>query len=571
LPRKINAENKWGEKMIKTQGETKKGISVNNLDKGQEKIVWRSAALRAVCAFLLLIAYGFPVQTWAQTCDVNVAPGVPDQTFDSIFTQNGPGTGLEPEGASGWTGGDSTYSVKLPNGDSAFFFSDSYIGESPALEGDGTVTTNSNGLRTRQPNCGPPLCDPPTVLYRAHNSIVVRDHVTGALRTLTGPKDVTGYATSYFTPLLSAVNNTFFWMGDSIVVQTDAAGTKKLWVFLLEFNNSYAFFGTSVAQLSLPDLKIESIKSITPPLGTSSPVYWGSSLWLEGEYGNQTLYIYGMQSNSATKRKLPVIARVNPGLGFDAASDSTNWTVWNGSDWTSGLANAVPIIGAANDPNNAADSISDEYSVTKVNTSSGTSYLLLGMDTTALYGLWKDVTLYTSCSPQGPFSAKKVIYSTPETNTNKVPGMTDSETMAGIFLVYNPHFHAQFSENNNMLISYNLNASRSVDLLYADTYRPRFFRAQISGNNPAPTLVSVSGKVLNNKNQGINKAIVSLAAADSGETRSVLTDSSGTYRFENVTTGKTYLMQATSRHSQFDSKTILIDGETNNVDFVARR
>lgn len=516
-----------------------------------------------------VLMFAVSMQITGQTCDVSVSPGVPDQTFDSIFTQNGPGTGLEPSGNAGWTGGDSTYSVELPNGDSAFFFSDSYIGESPALSGDGTVTTNVNGLRTKEANCGPPICDPPTSLYRAHNSIVVRDHITGALRTLTGAEDVTGYSSSYFTPLLSAVNNTFYWMGDSTVVQIDSTGTKKLWVFLLEFDNTYKFYGTSVAQLSLPDLKIESIKSITPLAGTASPIYWGASLWLEGDYGNQTLYIYGMQSNSGgTGRKLPVVARVNPALGFDTAADSSNWTAWNRNGWVSGLGNAVPIIGAAGDARNANDSISDEFSVTKINIGDASSYMLLGLDTTALFGNWKDVTLYTSCNPQGPFSAKKVIYSTPETNSKKVPGLTDAESLSGILFVYNPHFHPEFSDTNNMLISYNLNTSKSGDLLYADTYRPRFFRAQISA--VAPSFVSVGGRVVSQANRGINKASVTLSALEDGSAATtVYTDISGFYQFNNVQTGKTYQIKPLAKHYKFAPKMVSVSQQLNDVNFVA--
>jgi hypothetical protein len=523
--------------------------------------------LHFISSFLVLTAlvFGLWQRSAAQTCEVVVSPAVRDAEFDAIFTQNGPGQGLEPAGSAGWTGGDSTYSVGLPNGDTAFFFSDSYIGEYPAFEGDGTVTANANGLRTRQSNCGPPICDPPTVLYRAHNSVVVRDHVTGTLRTLTGPKDVAGYSTSYFSPLLGAVTNTFFWMGDSAVVQTDAAGTKKLWVFLLEFNNAWEFKGTSVAQLSLPGLQIESIKSITPALGTASPISWGAAAWLEGEYGNRILYIYGMFSDNTIGKKRPFLARVNPDLGFDSAADSTNWTVWNGSDWVAGLGNAAPLIGAAGDPNNANDSISDEFSVKKIQTNSGTSYVLLGMDTTAPFGLWKDITLYTSCSPQGPFSAKQIVYSTPETNSRKVPGMTDSESLAGGMFVYNPHLHPQFSSSNNILISYNSNASKSQDLLFADTYRPRFIRAQVNGLN---TTVTVGGKVMTQNGSGNQKTGVTMTSPD-GTTKTVSTDEAGNYRFEGVFIGKTYTFQAFSKHEQFAPKTVKVLSAINDLDFSA--
>src|SRR6266496_2938912 len=172
--------------------------------------------LASVTLAIFLFLISLSSSAGAQTCDVVTSAGAPDAEFDGIFTQNGPGAANEPAGAAGWTGAYSTYSIELPNGDTAFFFSDSYIGEYPALTGDGTVMANANGLRTRQPNCNPPLCDPPTALYHSHNSIIVRSAVTGQLTTLTGPRDSNGYSTSFFNPALAAITNHFYWMGDSV-------------------------------------------------------------------------------------------------------------------------------------------------------------------------------------------------------------------------------------------------------------------------------------------------------------------------------------------------------------------
>ena len=96
----------------------------------------REVSLGLVMTSLLMVA-GTNV-TLAQTCSLDVRAGTSNSQFDSIFTQDGPGLGLEPAGRPGWTGADSTYSILLPNGDTAFFFSDSYVGESPTLAGDGT-------------------------------------------------------------------------------------------------------------------------------------------------------------------------------------------------------------------------------------------------------------------------------------------------------------------------------------------------------------------------------------------------------------------------------------------------
>lgn len=430
-----------------------------------------------VWATIFLSAVAFP--TKGQTCNIVTSPGYADTEFDAIFTQNGPGTGLELKGSKGWTGGDSTYSIKLPNGDSAFFFSDSYIAEYPMLSGDGTITTDANGLRQRQANCNPPICNPPTALYRARNSIVVRSAATGQLRTLTGPRDASGFSTSFFTPALAVVTNHYYWMGDSVVVQVDAQGTKKLWTFVMEFDSNLSYFGSAVAQLSLPDLKLEFIRPLNAPV--LSTIAWGSALWLEGSYGNYTLYIYGIQNKQQINGKVPYVARANPSLGYNGVTNTNNWTVWNGSAWVPGLINAAQIIGASNDPNNAGDRISDEFSVKKIRTYEGSAYILVGMDTTAPFGSWKDITLYSACNPQGPFSAKKVVYSTPETNSRKVPGMTASQTLAGPMVVYNPHLHPQFNSAGTLLISYDSNTTKSEDLLFADTYRPRFIRVKIKG------------------------------------------------------------------------------------------
>src|SRR2546430_5833178 len=87
---------------------------------------WRfSLGFLLTCTFVVYAPAGLT----AQTCTVTAGTGTPDSHFNAQYAENGPGTGNEPLGMPGWTGADSTYSVLLPNGDTAFFFSDSYIGE----------------------------------------------------------------------------------------------------------------------------------------------------------------------------------------------------------------------------------------------------------------------------------------------------------------------------------------------------------------------------------------------------------------------------------------------------------
>src|SRR5687768_5687310 len=103
--------------------------------------------MRFALLLLTITATMFAVPAWTLgQCSVLPGRAVIADDWDASFTQDGPGKGLEPKNSPGWTGGDSTYSLLLPNGDSAFFFSDSYIGEWPAVKGDGTVTRSASGL-----------------------------------------------------------------------------------------------------------------------------------------------------------------------------------------------------------------------------------------------------------------------------------------------------------------------------------------------------------------------------------------------------------------------------------------
>lgn len=415
----------------------------------------------------------------AQNCEIKTRPGVPDKQFEAIFSQNGPGTGLQSATGPAWTGADSTYSVVLPNGDSAFFFSDGYIAESPSVEGDGKVTIGPNGIRMRQANCFPPLCNPATSLFRSRNSVVVLSKQLDSMKTFTGPPDKEGYSTSLFTPEKAAETKHYFWMGDSVVVKTGNPRVDKLWVFLLEFDSALAYYGSSIAQLSLPDLKIESIQKLRRT--EQSTVAWGSALLLEDTNEGPVLYIYGIQNKQTINGKVPYLARVNPSAGVNSVADASNWKVWSGTDWVSGLNNGIQLLGDKKDPKNAGDQITDEISVRKIRTTKGSVYVLVGMDTTIPFGKWKDITIYSACRPQGPFSAKQVVYSTPETDSRILSGMTGEQRLAGPLVVYNPHLHPQFNNRDGLLISYDTNITKNEDLLYADSYRPRFIRVQIEG------------------------------------------------------------------------------------------
>lgn len=437
-----------------------------------------------VCLFLLALLSNSLV---AQ-CEISVEPGEQAVDWDAAFTINGPGNGLAPSGSATWTGADSTISVELPNGDTAFFFSDSFIAESPALPGDGRVYTNTNGLRLREPNCLPPICGPkPEHIHYVYNSIVLRSKDRKTLRTLVGPKDKHGYSTAYFKPK-SDDPNVMYWLGDPAIV--DVNGKKKVWIFLNEwrvarpFDKKFFidFRGQAIAQLDAETLAIESIN---PLKNLVDQGVWGIAVWQDGN----DFYIYGMRNEGeikttqkselalADKFKKLYVAKVDASRGIEYVSNEKNWSAWDGKRWAKNLKKRASIIPEK-------DSISDELSIKKLNIGGKSVFVMVTFDTSVGYVNWKDLYLYSACEPQGPFVNKYFFYRTPAAGLKKLPGMTESQSLQSGLSVYNPHMHPQFTVGGKLLVSYNSNlpfGAKPGDSIYADFYRPRFVRVGIRG------------------------------------------------------------------------------------------
>lgn len=412
-------------------------------------------------------------------CEISVGKGEPAKEWNDAFTLNGPG----------WTGADTTVSLELPNGDTAFFFSDSFIAEDPAKSGDGSVRVNSNGLRTREPNCLPPFCGPkPEHIHYVFNSIVVRSKDGKTMRTLTGPKDKNGYSSAYFKPKSDSPNH-MYWLGDPIIVEVD--GKKKIWMFLNEwdvarpFDKSFwiKYRAQAIVQMDADTLAIE--KTIDLKHKTDEAV-WGISLWLNDK---KEMFIYGMRNEGdiktakpstlgmANKYKKLYIAKVDASKGLEHVTDLKNWTAWDGKQFAKNLNKRKSIIPEA-------DSISDELSIRRLNINGKPTFVMVTFDTGVGYSDWKDLYLYSACEPQGPFLKKHGFYTTPTAGMTKLPGMTATQSLQTGLSVYNPHMHPQFTKDGKLLISYNSNlpfGAKPGDSIYADFYRPRFVWVPVQG------------------------------------------------------------------------------------------
>ena len=205
----------------------------------------------------------------------------------------------------------------------------------------------------------------------------------------------------------------YYWVGDGVVVRFGRES--KVIVFLHKFDGKLGYHGGTIAQLNAKTLAVEKMKE----LGNAGDpaTHWGSAVMLDGK----TLYIYGKRHINSKKQAM--VAKADTSRGFDALTDTTTWTVWNGSDWIKGLGNETPITPAP-------DSTSDEYSVAKFKVNGRDTYIMVGLDTLAPFGEWRDIVLYSSCSPQGPFTGKHKIYTTPETTADSLSGFAPGRNLA---------------------------------------------------------------------------------------------------------------------------------------------
>ncbi|WP_328524639.1 DUF4185 domain-containing protein [Kribbella sp. NBC_00359] len=254
----------------------------------------------------------------------------------------------------GWTGADSTYSVPLSGGRTAWIFSDTFLGP-----------VNPDGSR-------------PTTTPFINNSFVIQRG--GTLKTVTG-----GTATNP-TALVPPPSNGWYWVG---AAQTSGAG-RNLDVVALRFERTgtgqwdWHWASNYLARFDSKTLKLRSLT----PLPSAANVQWSGWLLRDGGY----TYIYGVEDLGSAK--YDHVARVR---GDDLTAKP--WEYWTGSGWSADETASSRVL----------EGVANEHSVTRW----GDGYVLVTHDTTELFS--KRVLGYFSCSPTGPFVKPVELYQTPET------------------------------------------------------------------------------------------------------------------------------------------------------------
>lgn len=253
----------------------------------------------------------------------------------------------------GWTGGDGTLSVPLPDGRVAWVFSDTFLG-----------TVNPDGSR-------------PRTTPMVNNVLVVQDGAA-LVDTLVG-----GSRTSPNALVTPEQPGEFAWVADGLVEQDQLRVLYNRYTRIGSGGLDVELTGTSLATFSLPDLTLTGVVDL--PVGTA--ITWGVALVSDGPY----TYIYGSSVGLAGV-KFAHLARA-------AAGDIGGaWEYWTGSGWSGEEGSAARILSG----------VGSAFGVSRV----GDEYVLVTQEGHAIFD--PQVVAYTASGPAGPFTGPTHLLTAPE-------------------------------------------------------------------------------------------------------------------------------------------------------------
>ncbi|MFJ3669250.1 DUF4185 domain-containing protein [Streptomyces sp. NPDC090106] len=352
-----------------------------------------------------------------------VASWSADERLTAEFTRYGD----DATRADDWTGGDGTHSVRLPDGRVLWLFSDTYLGQVYAPP---NPVGESHAWR-----------DTTAPLVR-NSAVVMRD---GRLEsTLSAPLFADPGPDRWRWPVAARVEPRSPGSSERVVrvllwVRTAAAAP---WIFGTPT-------ATEVATLSLPDLRVESVRTVFDQSLVPDPsrrVLFGTTLLASGGW----TYVFGGDDGQAVSRPVSsaYVARVPRGRLAEAGA----WQYWNGSTWSS-AQHPAPVLG------DGKRGVGSAFSVVR----EGGTYVLFTM-AAGTEGL-TTVTSYWACSPTGPWYGPAKDFR---------PGLPEGQVAA-----YNPQAHPELGRGARLVLSYDVNwldPSAAAERLNRNVslYRPRF-------------------------------------------------------------------------------------------------
>lgn len=185
---------------------------------------------------------------------------------------------------------------------------------------------------------------------------------------------------------------------------------------------------------------IELLGKVQLPYYSQNKVCYGNSVMTD----NGFTYIYGRKETDTVYHiAYPHVARV------PAGNLQAPWQFFNGSTWVSDPGASYKIGNVA---------VSQQYGFFKQDT----KYVLISQD------IWLSPKIYsfTCVTPHGPLNNKVLLYQTP--------------ILYPTTFTYNAFPHTQFTENGELLISYNTNGDFWQIFNNVEMYRPMFIRVPLA-------------------------------------------------------------------------------------------
>jgi Domain of unknown function (DUF4185) len=250
----------------------------------------------------------------------------------------------------GWTGGDASWSARLPDGRTAWLFGDTFVGG-----------VDHGGRR-----------DPRSLMV--HNSLIVEGR-TWMMRTLVG-----GSAARPASLVPGRTRDDWYWPGPPVVghatLQVPMAHIARTgrgaWDFRVD--------GTSLAVFTLPALTLRRVSPLVTPTNTNMASAAVTSGRFTYVYGTRDAWPYGKDAFVARTR---------------AGDLSGRWSYWTGRRWSRRPGKAAPI----------ARGVSDQFSVLR----RGSRWLLITQ-----VPLSSEIDAFSARAPQGPWRRLGRIARIPE-------------------------------------------------------------------------------------------------------------------------------------------------------------
>jgi hypothetical protein len=418
----------------------------------------------AVAGDVMLLTGTFAMQpTWsndAHGCKLSHPivsdPGTPDASLDAMWNNYG-----DDASCATWSGGDATNSVALPNGQRAWFFSDTWL--------------NSGAARKT-------LWDASLI----HNSIVVSTGAGRPQTTITGGN--TCQETNQLLPFSKRYAHTpavppdggGYWTADQMVVGSNVI---KFYYHVVAAGHSFTIDYPAVASIPVSSLEGASgtpkrtIATTRFSCGAAN-IIWGTALlrW------NGSVYVYGWASTGTAASGIYLAKTSASGL-----ANPSGWQLYEGQSlsgnpiWgTCGSGVLVPL---------PMGNTTTGFSVNSVNG----ELWLIQFDYTAGQASAKGwIAAHPSPVPWGFTNESVNLYYPPEGN----------HSYPFFYQVYEARLQPGLGPAGHVVISYNVNTTSvdtgcvSANAHDVNIYRPRFVDVPLSLFNPELANPSPAGSAV---------------------------------------------------------------------------